>query len=351
VDLLGLDLDAFLKEAAAEFAAARDEAALEKVHAKYLGRKAGIVGDLLAQLKSVPKEQKQALGSRANQAKAAVEALDKAAEERVRAAAPANRPAYDVTLPGAPLERGSLHPITQVWQELLEVFGKLGFKLASGPEVERPFYNFEALNIPADHPARDASENFFLEQTARREPSGEEPLLLRSQTSTIQVRALTRERPPLRVVGPGRVYRPDTVDATHLFQFHQIEGLCVDEGISFADLKTVLLLFAREMFGEKVDVRLRPSFFPFTEPSAEFDIKCWVCGGPGCATCKRSGWVELGGCGMVDPNVFAAVGIDPERYTGFAFGFGIDRLAMIRYQIKDVRLLVENDVRFLAQFE
>ena len=341
------DLQRILDEAGPEIAGASDDASLEQLRLRYLGRK-GKFKDLMARIPTLAASDRALYGQGVNHTKAQVEAWLTARAEKLRSAAPLKKGFFDHTLPGAPLERGSLHPITQVWHELLEVFGKLGFKLAEGPEVERPFFNFEALNIPADHPARDPSENFFLNETARGE-RGEEPLLLRSQTSTIQVRALTREKPPLRIVGPGRVFRPDTVDATHLFQFHQIEGLAVDEGISFADLKTVLLLFAREMFGEKVDIRLRPSFFPFTEPSAEFDIKCWVCGGPGCPTCKRSGWVELGGCGMVDPNVFKAVGIDPERYTGFAFGFGIERLAAIKYALKDIRMLVENDVRFLDQ--
>jgi len=343
-----MDLTALVADAAREIDGAADEAALEECKVKYLGRK-GILKDLLGKIPSVPPAERGLFGKNLNQAKQSIEERFTARAFALRTAAPAKRGFYDHTLPGAPLVRGSLHPTTQVWQELLHVFGKLGFRLAEGPEVERPFFNFDALNIPADHPARDASDNFFLNETAKASSGEREPLLLRSQTSTIQVRALTTEKPPLRIVGPGRVYRPDTVDATHLFQFHQIEGLAVEEGITFADLKTTILLFAREMFGSAVDVRLRPSFFPFTEPSAEFDIRCWVCGGKGCGVCKHSGWVELGGCGMVDPNVFASVGVDPERFTGFAFGMGIDRLAMIRYGIRDIRHTVENDVRFLEQ--
>ncbi len=338
-------------DAEREIAAAADEAALEGVRVKWLGRK-GVFKDLVGKIPSLPPAERGPYGKDVNLAKQAVEGRIEARAAALRTAAPARRRGgFDPTLPGAPLRRGSLHPVTQVWDELVEVFGKLGFRLASGPEVERPFFNFEALNIPPDHPARDPSENFFLNETARAADGRDEPLLLRSQTSTIQIRALMSEKPPLRVIGPGRVYRPDTVDASHLFQFHQIEGLAVDEGLSFADLKTVLLLFFRNLFGESVDVRLRPSFFPFTEPSAEFDVRCWICGGKGCQTCKRTGWVELGGCGMVDPNVFRAVDIDPERWTGFAFGFGIDRVAMIRNGIRDVRHLVENDVRFLEQLQ
>jgi phenylalanyl-tRNA synthetase alpha chain len=344
-----MDFTDLLLHAANEINAAEGEDQLEKLKSRYLGRK-GMFKDLMSRIPTLPAAERGAYGSEVNLAKKTVEELIEQRAAVLRTAAPVKRGFYDYTIPGVPLLRGSLHPTTQVWRELLHVFGKLGFRLADGPEVERPFYNFEALNIPADHPARDTSENFFLNETAKGKDGSPEPLLLRSQTSTIQVRALTREKPPLRIVGPGRVYRPDTVDATHLFQFHQIEGLAVEEGITFADLKTTILLFAREMFGSDVDVRLRPSFFPFTEPSAEFDIRCWVCGGvKGCPTCKHSGWVELGGCGMVDPNVFASVGVDPERFSGFAFGMGIDRLAMIRYGIRDIRHTVENDVRFLEQ--
>jgi phenylalanyl-tRNA synthetase alpha chain len=342
--------------AAAEVDAAADEPALEALRVKYLGR-SGLFKTLMDRLKTLPPAEKGPFGKRVNDAKRDLEARIAARQEALKAQPEPKRGFFDYTLPGARPPRGSLHPLTIVTEELLHVFGRLGFRTARGPEVERPFYNFEALNIPADHPARDPSENFFLVEAARREggDGGEEPLLLRSQTSTIQIRAMNRaveaNELPLRVVGPGRVFRPDEVDATHHFQFSQIEGLAIDEALSFADLKTVLLLFAKDMFGADQKVRLRPSFFPFTEPSAEFDFLCWVCHGKGCATCKRSGWVELGGCGMVDPNVFDAVGIDKERWTGFAFGFGIERLAMIRFGIDDVRRLTENDVRFLEQFE
>jgi phenylalanyl-tRNA synthetase alpha chain len=340
--------------AAAEIDAASDEAALEQLRVKYLGRN-GLFKALMERLRALPPAEKGPFGKRVNDAKRDVEARIEARRRALQAEPEKRQGFFDWTLPGVRPPRGSLHPLTAVTEELLEVFGKLGFRTATGPEVERPFYNFEALNIPPDHPARDPAENFFLVETARTEAGGEEPLLLRSQTSTIQIHAMQRAVSegglPLRVVGPGKVFRPDEVDATHHFQFSQIEGLAIDEHLSFADLKTVLVLFARTMFGPEQEVRLRPSFFPFTEPSAEFDFRCWVCRGKGCPTCKRTGWVELGGCGMVDPHVFDAVGIDNERWTGFAFGFGIDRLAMLRFGIRDIRLLTENDVRFLAQFE
>lgn len=216
----------------------------------------------------------------------------------------------------------------------------MGFEVVEGPEIEDEFHNFNALNIPPNHPARSEADNFYLS----------DDLLLRSQTSTVQIRMMETRKPPLRIIAPGRVYRPDTVDASHHYMFHQLEGLAVDRGLTMKDLKTTLVLFFSGLFGEDVEIRLRPNFFPFTEPSAEVDVACTFCKGEGCSTCQNKGWIEMGGCGMVDPNVFAAVGIDPEEYTGFAFGLGIERLAMRRYGIPDIRLLTENDVRFLKQF-
>jgi len=351
-----------LLDAVSEIEVAPDEEALEQLRVRYLGR-SGVLRALIGKIAELPASGRAAAGKRLNEIKVSLESKIESRRAVLRAKPPP-RAFFDVTLPGVPIGRGSLHPLTLVTEELLAVFGKLGFRLARGPEVETEFYNFEALNIPRDHPARDREENFFLVERidpARARVRTEGPmagfsrapeadsLLLRSQTSTVQIRVLTRERPPVRVVAPGRVFRPDTVDATHHFQFHQIEGLAVDEGISFADLKTVLVLFAKELFGERQQVRLRPSFFPFTEPSGEVDFLCWFCGGSGCPTCKQAGWIEMGGCGMVDPNVFEAVGVDPERYTGFAFGIGIERLAMLKYGVRDMRLFTENDVRFLEQ--
>jgi phenylalanyl-tRNA synthetase alpha chain len=250
-------------------------------------------------------------------------------------------------MPGRAARRGSLHPLTLVTREIERVFANLGFEVATGPEVEDPEHNFDGLNIPADHPARDASENFTL-------PGG---LLLRSQTSPVQVRVLESREPPLRVVVPGRVYRPDTVDARHLYAFHQVEGLCVGEGISMADLKGTLAAFAEGLYGAGSKTRFRPSYFPFTEPSAEMDVTCPACAGAGgaapgrrCSTCGGEGWMELLGCGMVHPEVLRRAGRDPERWTGFAFGMGIERAAMRRWGIEDIRALVENDARFLGQF-
>ena len=291
----------------------------------------------------------KALGEALNRLKAAVEAAVAerlAALEGPRAASRPDAVPFDPTMPGRRAPRGSLHPLTLVTREIERVFANLGFEVATGPEVEDPAHNFDGLNIPPDHPARDPSENFTL-------PGG---LLLRSQTSPVQVRVLESREPPLRVVVPGRVYRPDTVDARHLYAFHQVEGLCVGEGISMADLKGTLAAFAEGLYGASTKTRFRPSYFPFTEPSAEMDVTCPACGGaetaPGrrCSTCGGEGWMELLGCGMVHPEVLRRAGRDPERWTGFAFGMGIERAAMRRWAIEDIRALVENDARFLGQF-
>jgi phenylalanyl-tRNA synthetase alpha chain len=266
--------------------------------------------------------------------------LRRQAELRTAPAAFWTKPDFDFTLPGRQAPRGRLHPLTQTIAAIKDIFIRLGFEVAFGPEVERDYYNFEALNIPKDHPARDAFDTFFLH----------DDVLLRSQTSTVQIRVMEKRRPPVRVIAPGRVYRPDTVDATHGFLFHQIEGLVVDEGVTMADLKYVLHEFARGLYGPDVRMRFRPSFFPFTEPSVEMDVSCFACGGQGCPICKRGGWIEILGAGMVDPNVFQCVGYDSERYTGFAFGMGVERIAMLKYGIDDLRLFLENDLRFLRQF-
>lgn len=339
------DVGALRGEALARIEQARDEQELEALRVAYLGRK-GALKALMGKIPTLPPQERGVFGQSVNALKAALTDAIAARKQGLAAEAAGARAQqfFDVSLPGARPATGSLHPLTQVTNELLAVFNRLGFELARGPELERPFFNFEALNIPVDHPARDDSENFQLETAG-----DTEPLLLRSQTSTVQIRVMTNRKPPLRIVAPGKVFRPDTVDATHHFQFHQVEGLAVEEGLSFADLKSVLLMFAKDLFGEDQAVRLRPSFFPFTEPSAEMDFRCWQCHGAGCALCKDTGWIELGGCGMVDPNVLQAVGIDPERYTGYAFGLGIERLAMLRYGITDLRLFTSNDVRFLEQ--
>jgi phenylalanyl-tRNA synthetase alpha chain len=281
-------------------------------------------------MKAIPPADKKTYGQRFNAVKQALEGAWEAAKARAERPARARDDAVDVTLPGTRVKLGHTHPLTQTADELIDIFGRFGFAVARGPEVEDTRHNFDALNIPQAHPARDPLENFFL-------PDG---TMLRSQTSTVQIRVMESQPPPVRVIAIGRVYRPDTVDATHSFMFHQIEGLMVDRGVTMADLKTVLRLFARSYLGEDVKIRFRPSFFPFTEPSVEVDM-LWHGG-------ER--WVEMGGAGMVDPNVFRAVGYDPEEVTGFAFGLGIERLCMRRHGIDDIRLLFQNETRFLDQF-
>jgi len=319
--------------------AASDLDTLDAVRIEWLGRKAGRITALMKSIPSVPPEERAAFGQAVNALKAAVtERLKarKAALETTRRGGPA----VDVTLPGRRLRLGRLHPITRAMLEMVEIFGRLGFAVVEGPEVEDEWHNFVGLNIPPAHPARDPLDNYYLK----------DHVLLRTQTSTVQIRIMENRKPPVRVIAPGRVYRPDTVDAGHSNMFHQLEGLWVEEGVTFADLKSVLSTFARAFFGPSVRTRFQPSYFPFTEPSAEFYVSCLLCGGSGCPACKRTGWIEILGCGMVDPNVFQAVGYDPEKITGFAFGMGIDRQAMLKYGINDIRLLFENDVRFLRQF-
>jgi phenylalanyl-tRNA synthetase alpha chain len=319
--------------------AAADLDALDAVRIEWLGRKAGRITALMKSIPSVPPEERGAFGQAVNALKAAVtERLEarKAALESTRRGGPA----VDVTLPGRRLRLGRLHPITRAMLEMVDIFGRLGFAVVEGPEVEDEWHNFVGLNIPPAHPARDPLDNYYLK----------DHVLLRTQTSTVQIRIMENRKPPVRVIAPGRVYRPDTVDAGHSNMFHQLEGLWVEEGVTFADLKSILSTFARAFFGPSVRTRFQPSYFPFTEPSAEFYVSCLLCGGSGCPACKRTGWIEILGCGMVDPNVFQAVGYDPEKVTGFAFGMGIDRQAMLKYGINDIRLLFENDVRFLRQF-
>jgi len=313
---------------------------LEELRTSYLGRK-GVLRQVTANLPSLAPEERPRIGKLANEIKNEIVAAIETARQRIARPQVARTAArFDVTLPGNPPAHGSVHPLTQTIMRIRDIFRGLGFEVASGPEVELEYYNFEALNIPLDHPARDAFDTFYLH----------DDVLLRSQTSTVQIRVMEKRRPPLRIIAPGKCYRPDTVDASHMFTFHQIEGLMVDEGVAFADLKYALHEFARAFFGPHVGMRFRPSFFPFTEPSAEIDVSCIFCGGDGCSVCSRTGWLEVLGCGMVDPNVFECVGYDAERYTGFAFGMGVERLAMLKHRIGDIRLFTENDVRFLRQF-
>ena len=333
-------LDELGAEAPAKISSAMDTAELEALRLSYPGKKGSLKG-ILRGLGQLAPEQRKDAGAAANRIKEVIEGALAESKVRLGVGAPVkSAQGLDVTIPGRLPHLGSRHPVRQVARRLIHIFHNLGFAVADGPEVEDEWHNFIGLNIPPDHIARDPSENFYLE----------DDLLLRSQTSTVQIRVMENHPPPLRIIAPGRVYRPDTVDASHSFQFHQIEGLMVDEGVTFGDLKTTLRLFFTQLFQRDVELRLRPSFFPFTEPSAEVDLRCPFCGGNGCKTCGRKGWIEMGGCGMVDPNVFEAVGIDPDRYTGFAFGMGIDRMTMAFYDIPDIRYLFENDVRFLEQF-
>jgi phenylalanyl-tRNA synthetase alpha chain len=318
-------------------AASADEIA--KLRVRLLGRSGELRG-ISGTLAGADPAERPELGRVFNELRQSIEKAIESREAALAAAPAAERPGFDFSLPGRRPPRGRLHPITQTIEAIKDIFIRLGFEVAFGPEVERDYYNFEALNIPKDHPARDAFDTFFLH----------DDVLLRSQTSTVQIRVMEKRRPPVRVIAPGRVYRPDTVDATHGFLFHQIEGLAVDEGVTMADLKYVLHEFARGLYGPDVRTRFRPDFFPFTEPSIEMAVSCFACGGQGCPICKRGGWIEILGAGMVDPNVFECVGYDPERYTGFAFGMGVERIAMIKYGIDDLRLFLENDLRFLRQF-
>jgi len=305
---------------------------LEAFRIKYLGRKGQII-QMLSQIGKLPKEQKPQAGQLANKIKNEVTSAYDAAKTSLEASQGPVAEEIDVTLPGRNLRLGRSHVITQTIGELLDIFGRMGFGVAYGPEVEDEWHNFVALNIDPEHPARDPLDNFYIEDNT----------LLRSQTSTIQVRVMEKRKPPIRIVAPGRVYRPDTVDATHMYMFHQLEALVVDEGVTMVDLKTTINQFIHSFFGSDTKWRFRPSFFPFTEPSAEIDLLLVDKRG-------NENWVEMGGCGMVDPNVFEALGIDNEVYTGWAFGFGIERLAMRKYGITDIRLLFENDIRFLRQF-
>jgi phenylalanyl-tRNA synthetase alpha chain len=331
-----------LDRALAEVAGARSTSDLEQVRVRVLGR-SGRLTTLLRSLGSIPAAERPRIGEQTNRAKAAVEAaiaarLEALRGEEHRRTLEGARP--DLTLPGRRPVPGAVHPITRVTEEIIEVFEGLGFSVAEGPEVESDYYNFAALNFPPDHPARDMQDTFHIGPDT----------LLRTHTSPVQIRTMKAQRPPVRIICLGKVYRRDILDATHSPMFHQVEGLAVDRHITMADLKATLQLFAREMFGPKSAVRFRPSFFPFTEPSAEVDVRCFKCGGDGCRFCKDSGWLEILGSGMVHPNVLRNVGYDPEEVTGWAFGMGIDRIALLKYEIDDIRLFFDNDLRFLQQF-
>lgn len=331
-----------LQTAQTAIAGANDVAALEQVRVHYLGKK-GLLTERLKALGQLPPEQRREAGQAINELKQALESALSARKTVLQAAALDARlrsEAIDVTLPGRGQTAGAHHPISRTLARIEALFAHIGFSVAEGPEVEDDFRNFEALNIPAHHPARAMHDTFYFDAHT----------LLRTHTSPVQIRVMEQQAPPIRIIAPGRVYRCDS-DVTHSPMFHQVEGLLVDEGVSFADLKGVLDDFVRNFFERDLAVRFRPSYFPFTEPSAEVDIQCVICGGCGCRVCKHSGWLEVLGCGMVHPAVFAKVGIDSERYTGYAFGMGVERLAMLRYGVNDLRLFFDNDLRFLRQFQ
>ena len=318
---------------------------VESFRIKFLGTK-GIIKDLFDEFKSVGPEEKRVFGKVLNEFKQVAEAKFEACKAQFESSASTQKLDTDLTLPGEGIEWGARHPLQLVRREIVEIFKKLGFIVAEGPEIEDDWHNFSALNFPEEHPARDMQDTFFIKK------GGEKgDIALRTHTSSVQVRMMEQGKPPFRSIMPGRVYRNEAISArAHCF-FHQIEGLYVDENVSFADLKQTLFYFVQELYGEGTQVRFRPSYFPFTEPSAEMDISCSICKGVGCNMCKGSGWVEILGCGMVDPNVLENCGIDSKKYTGFAFGMGIERITNLKYEIKDLRLFSENDVRFLKQFQ
>lgn len=311
---------------------------LERIKQHYLGRK-GVLNDLFKQIKDVEPARKGEFGGLVNKLKQEVqETIDGLISNE--SAQDNGSTGLDTSLPGITYQTGGLHPLEQTLRDIKSIFRRLGFSVAEGPEIETQWRNFDALNFPPEHPARDMQDTFFLRNGS----------VLRTHTSPVQIRLMLEDKPPIRSIMPGRVYRNEAIDAGHYCLFHQVEGLYVDENVTHGELKATLELFCREYFGEDVKLRFRPSFFPFTEPSNEVDVSCFLCGGNGCRVCKHTGWLEILGCGMVDPNVFESVGYDPEKYTGYAFGMGIERISMLKYGINDIRLFFENDVRFLSQF-
>jgi phenylalanyl-tRNA synthetase alpha chain len=332
-------LEEILRRGLEAIDAAADEPALEEARVRFLGRN-GLLSGALSALREIPADEKRDTGRTANRVK---RELEEALERRLEAVGGGGEgtvPAHDVTLPGRRAWRGGLHPVTRVIDEVCEIFREIGFTVATGPEVETDWHNFTALNIPLDHPAADMHDTFYLGES----------VLLRTHTSPVQARIMLAHRPPIRILAPGLVFRRDPWDASHAPAFEQIEGLAVDEGIDFVEFRAAIDFFVHRFFGPSARTRFRPSYFPFTEPSAEVDVTCLLCGGPGCPTCKGTGWVEIMGSGMVNPAVFEAVGYDPETYTGYAFGMGPARIAMLRYRIPDIRLLYEGDAGFLEQF-
>jgi len=327
-----------LAEAMSQIASASSLKDLEAVDVKYLARK-GVITSILKSLKELPLEERKSVGAAANEARLKVEEALADAQSKFKTGKVESL--LDPTLPGIQNRVGAIHPITTVIDRICDSFHGMGFTIARGPEIESDYYNFEALNFPPDHPARDMQDTFYVEGG----------LLLRTHTTPVQIRELEKSRPPIKIITPGRTYRNEAISTRAYCVFHQVDGFLVDEGVSMADLKGVLVAFCRDFFGEGLKLRFRPSFFPFTEPSAEVDISCFLCGGKGCQLCKYEGWLEILGCGMIDPNVLINVGYDPEKYTGYAFGIGVERIAMLKYKINDIRLFYENDIRFIRQFK
>ncbi|MEE8432857.1 MAG: phenylalanine--tRNA ligase subunit alpha [Candidatus Desulfatibia sp.] len=332
------DIEQIQEQALKELEVASDVESIKDLSIRYLGRK-GKVTQFLRSIADLPPEQKPEAGKKANKTKRLLDAKFKKAVKQLETASLETEDRIDVSLTGRVVRQGSLHPITQVAQQICDIFIKLGFDIAEGPEVETDYYNFEALNIPKNHPARDMQDTFYISKN----------IVLRTHTSPTQPRIMEQQKPPVRIIAPGKVYRCDS-DLTHTPMFHQVEGLLVDKGISFGDLKGVLTTFVHQMFDAETSLRFRPSYFPFTEPSAEVDIRCVICRGAGCRVCSHTGWLEVLGSGMVHPAVFENVGYDTTRYSGFAFGMGVERIAMLKYRIDDIRKYFENDLRFLRQF-
>ncbi|QTA91586.1 phenylalanine--tRNA ligase subunit alpha [Desulfonema magnum] len=335
---MGKSIEQIKDDAFKSLETASDPESIKELSIRYLGRK-GVVTQFLRNISALPPEERPGAGKKANELKKILEAAFEQALERLETEAAATGDRIDVSLPGRTASQGFLHPITQISGQISDIFTQMGFDIVEGPEVEQDFYNFESLNFPKDHPARDMQDTFFVSDN----------IVLRTHTSPIQVRVMEKRTPPVRVIAPGKVYRCDS-DLTHTPMFHQVEGLLVDKNVSFGDLKGILTTFVHRMFDEDISLRFRPSFFPFTEPSAEVDILCVMCRGKGCRVCSHTGWLEVLGAGMVHPAVFENVGYDTDRYTGFAFGMGVERIAMLKYGIDDIRKFFENDFRFLRQF-
>lgn len=335
------ELESMIEQANKDVLHARDLNVLDQVRVRYLGKK-GHLTEILKQLKDIAPEERPRAGQAINQAKQSLQEIIEKRKQELEASEVNERLAketLDITLPGRGQFSGGLHPVTQTLDRIEYLFARAGFEVVEGPEIEDDYHNFEALNIPENHPARAMHDTFYFD----------EHTLLRTHTSPVQIRTMTNQKPPLRIIAPGRVYRCDS-DVTHTPMFHQVEGFMVDENVSLADLKGILSDFLRSFFEKDLQVRFRPSYFPFTEPSAEVDMSCVICGGDGCRVCSHTGWIEIMGCGMIHPQVFANTGIDNERYTGFAFGLGVERMAMLRFGVNDLRLFFENDLRFLTQF-